>query len=110
MPTALHISHTTRDVSAGSLDDKGITYTLVATEVRTRCTPTWRRLMVHPYVLTISSPKINPAIREWRRLQYVILLHKLAAHVVDVKGASAEHAVKQVLRDLRKWAITVDSE
>ncbi len=26
----------------------------------------------------------------------------LAAHVVDVKGASAEHAVKQVLRDLRK--------
>ena len=26
----------------------------------------------------------------------------LAAHVVDSKGASAEHAVKQVLRDLRK--------
>ena len=26
----------------------------------------------------------------------------LAAHVVDTKGAGAEHAIKQVLRDLRK--------
>ena len=33
----------------------------------------------------------------------------LAAHIVDVKGASAEHAAKQVLRDLRAWGITVDS-
>ncbi len=26
----------------------------------------------------------------------------LAGHVVEAKGASAEHAIKQVLRDLRK--------
>ena len=34
----------------------------------------------------------------------------LAGHVVDAKGAGAEHAIKQILRDLGKWVIMEPSE
>ena len=58
--------------------------------------------MVHPFARTTSSQE-KPGEQGLTALAICDSKSQfLAGHIVDAKGASAEHAIKQVLRDLRK--------
>ena len=101
--TALRTFRTIRDVGAAWRGANAITNTHGANVARHRSKPTWRTPMDPPSVRITSFLATGPVTKGLTTLAIVDTMSQfIASHVVDAKGGSAEHAIKQVLRDLRR--------